>query len=184
MFEDKKLLNDSKLVDDEPDEIESAFDKIREQVAAGLADCDEKLEDIAARLPDDEPEPIAPVESAPKPDNQTPLNNYVNRMAESPAPMSDKARATLRAAGGASWQLLLGFGISFAVRVGVLGVLLGSWLDKRFFGGNGFAAMGCILLAIAYSFFMLYRDVMRQEKLQKEEVAKAMQQKPGCKNGR
>lgn len=162
--------------DDEPDEIELAFNKIREQVDSGLTDCDDRLDDIMRRLPEDLPPvpDVPPVDVPHKVQNETRLNEYVNRMAETPAPMSDKARATLKAAGASSWQLLLGFGISFAVRVGVLGVLLGSWLDKKFFGGNGFAAMGMILLAIGYSFYMLYRDVTRQDRLQKELAAQIL----------
>lgn len=91
-----------------------------------------------------------------------------------PLPLSDKGRAALKAARASSWQILLGFGASFAVRVGVLGVWLGGWLDKRFFGGTGFAAMGVILLVIAYSFIMLYNDVMRQDKRQKQRLAEIM----------
>lgn len=162
--------------DDEPDEIAQAFDRIRRQVDDGLEDCDDKFADIMRRLPEELP-PVPDVPPIDRPHvvhNQTPLNDCVNRVAESAAPMSDKARATLKAAGGASWQVLLGFGISFAVRVGVLGILLGSWLDKRFFGGQGFAAMAMILLAIVYSFYMLYRDVTRQDRLQKERVSESM----------
>lgn len=178
MIDEDFLRDNPDLVDatDEPDEIELAFARIREQVDDGLEDCDDKLEDIMRRLPDElPPVPDVPLVDTPhRVSNQTPLNDYVNRMAETPTPMSDKARATLRAAGASSWQMLLGFGISFAVRVGVLGILLGSWLDKKFFGGQGFAAMGMILLAIGYSFYMLYRDVTRQDKLQKEETAKIL----------
>lgn len=180
MFDEDFLRDNPEQIDDdmfaelaaeeEPDEIELAFNKIRASVDDGLADCDDKLDDIMKRLPADLPPlpPIAPVESNPKPNNNTPLNKGINHMAQTAAPMSDKARATLRAAGGSSWQLLLGFGISFAVRVGLLGVVLGSWLDKQFFGGTGVAAMGIIVLVIFYSFYMLYRDVTRQDKLQKE----------------
>lgn len=161
---------------DEPDEIAQAFDRIRQQVDEGLEDCDDKFAEIMRRLPEElpPPEPVTPIDKPHVVQNQTPLNDYVNRMAESTAPMSDKARAALKTAGGASWQVLLGFGISFAVRVGVLGILLGSWLDKKFFGGQGFAAMAMILLAIGYSFFMLYRDVTREDRLQKEHLARVL----------
>lgn len=179
MFDDEFLKDNPDLFDpeDEPDEIELAFRKIREQVDDRLEDCDDKLEDIIRRLPPDEPveQPRPQVDREIRPQNETPLNKYVNKMAETPAPMSDKARATLRAAGASSWQILLGFGISFAVRVGVLGVWLGSWIDKKFFGGEGFAAMGIMLLVIVYSFYMLYRDVTRQDRLQKESVAEMVQ---------
>lgn len=166
--------------DDEPDEIAQAFDRIRRQVDDGLEDCDDKFADIMRRLPEELP-PVPDVPPIDRPHvvhNQTPLNDCVNRVAESAAPISDKARATLKAAGGASWQVLLGFGISFAVRVGVLGILLGSWLDKKFFGGQGFAAMAMILLAIGYSFFMLYRDVTREDRLQKEQLARVLADEP------
>lgn len=178
VFDEDFLRDNPDVADptDEPDEIELAFARIREQVDEGLGDCDDKLDDIMRRLPEDlpAPEPIPPVDTAPKVSNQTPLNKYVGHLAETPAPMSDKARATLRAAGGSSWQILLGFGISFAVRVGVLGVWLGSFIDKKFFGGQGFAAMGIILLVIAYSFYMLYRDVTRADRLQKEAAAEIL----------
>lgn len=178
MIDEDFLQDNPDLLDpeDEPDEIELAFRKIREQVDLDLEDCDDKLEDIIRRLPPDEPvdTPKPQVEEKITPINDTPLNKYVNRLAEAPAPMSDKARETLRAAGASSWQILLGFGISFAVRVGVLGVWLGGWLDKRFFGGTGFAALGIMLAVIVYSFYMLYRDVTRQDRLQKERVSESM----------
>lgn len=66
--------------------------------------------------------------------------------------------------GGGSWQIMLGFGISLTVRLLLWGVALGGWLDRRFFGGNGYAVQGMILLAIVYSFFMLYHDVMRHDR--------------------
>lgn len=179
MFDEDFFKDNPDLLDpeDAPDEIELAFRKISAQADEGLDDCDDKLEDIIRRLPPDEPveQPRPQLEKEIRPQNNTPLNKYVNKMAETPAPMSDKARATLRAAGASSWQILLGFGISFAVRVGVLGVWLGSWLDKKFFDGEGFAAMAIILLVIVYSFYMLYRDVTRQDRLQKENVAAAEQ---------
>ena len=61
----------------------------------------------------------------------------------------------------APWQLLAGFGISFAVRVGILGIWLGSYIDRRWLGDTGIGAMAIIVLVIFYSFYMLYRDLMR-----------------------
>lgn len=61
----------------------------------------------------------------------------------------------------APWQLLAGFGISFAVRVGILGIWMGSYIDRRWLGDTGIGAMAIIVLVIFYSFYMLYRDLMR-----------------------
>lgn len=65
-----------------------------------------------------------------------------------------------------SWQLLAGFGISFAVRVGFLGIWLGSYVDRRWLGDTGIGAMVIIVLVIFYSFYMLYHDLMRLTKQQ------------------
>lgn len=92
-----------------------------------------------------------------------------------PGPLSDKAKITLKAA-RSSWQVLLSFGVSFAARVGVLGFWLGGWIDRRFLGGTGYGALLIILAAIGYSFYMLYQDVMRQDRRQKRLIAKALQE--------
>ncbi|HIU10033.1 MAG TPA: AtpZ/AtpI family protein [Candidatus Avidehalobacter gallistercoris] len=92
-----------------------------------------------------------------------------------PGPLSGKAKITLNSARSSSWQVLLGFGVSFAVRVGFLGFWLGGWIDRRFLGDTGYGALLIILLVIGYSFYMLYQDVMRQDKRQKRLVAEALQ---------
>lgn len=78
-----------------------------------------------------------------------------------------------RSAANASWQLLLGFGLSFAVRVGLLGIWLGSWVDQHWLGGTGLGAAAIIVLVIFYSFYMLYTDLMRYERRMQEERARA-----------
>ena len=78
-----------------------------------------------------------------------------------------------RSAANASWQLLLGFGVSFAVRVGLLGIWLGSWIDRRWLGGTGIGAAAIIVLVIFYSFYMLYADLMRYERRMQAEKAQA-----------
>lgn len=160
---------------------EIAFDRIRERVSE-LDDLDARLQRINDLLAEDkaEPEPEFEPEFEPEPKYQQ-VNDEAENEADNEAqtvekeflpnmPLSPKARAVLAVANASSWQILLGFGISFAVRVGILGIWLGSWLDKRYFSGEGFFAMGMILLVLAYSFYMLYRDVMRQKRLQEEVV--------------
>ena len=73
--------------------------------------------------------------------------------------------------GAGSWRILLAFGVSFAVRVGLLGIVLGGWVDKRFLGGTGIGAAVIILLVIIYSFCMLYHDVMQQYKIQQNPTS-------------
>lgn len=158
---------------------EIAFDRIRERVSE-LDDLDARLQRINDLLAEDKAEPEFEAEFEPEPKYQQ-VNDEAENEVDNEAqtvekeflpnmPLSPKARAVLAAANASSWQILLGFGISFAVRVGILGIWLGSWLDKRYFGGEGFFAMGMILLVLAYSFYMLYRDVMRQDRLQEEAV--------------
>lgn len=102
-------------------------------------------------------------------------NNMEETAPAAPGPLSDKAKITLAAARRSSWQVLLGFGVSFAVRVGILGIWLGGWIDRHFLGGTGYGALLIILAVIIYSFYMLYQDVMRQDKRQKRLIAEAMQ---------
>ena len=156
---------------------EIAFDRIREKVSE-LDDLDARLQRINSLLAEPEPEPepeqidghqYQQVNDEPQEDEAETKAEFLPNI-----PLSPKARAVLAAANGASWQILLGFGISFAVRVGFLGIWLGSWLDKRFFGGEGYFAIGMILLVLAYSFYMLYRDVMRQDRLQEEAVQREL----------
>ena len=84
-----------------------------------------------------------------------------------------KVKNAQRSAANASWQLLLGFGVSFAVRVGLLGIWLGSWIDRRWLGGTGIGAAAIIVLVIFYSFYMLYADLMRYERRMQAEKAQA-----------
>lgn len=95
--------------------------------------------------------------------------NMVQRAARNQEAYEREAfvRARLRearaAAANASWQLLLGFGLSFAVRVGILGIWLGGWIDRHWLGDTGLGAAGIILLVIGYSFYMLYADLRRSD---------------------
>ena len=73
-----------------------------------------------------------------------------------------KVKNAQRSAANASWQLLLGFGVSFAVRV-----------DRRWLGGTGIGAAAIIVLVIFYSFYMLYADLMRYERRMQAEKAQA-----------
>lgn len=101
--------------------------------------------------------------------------NMVQRAARNQEAYEREAfvRARLRearaAAANASWQLLLGFGISFAVRVGILGIWLGGWIDRHWLGDTGLGAAGIILLVIGYSFYMLYADLRRSDRRWQEE---------------
>ena len=85
--------------------------------------------------------------------------------------LENKVRSARRAAASASWQLMLGFGISFAVRVGILGIWLGGWIDRRWLGGTGLGAAAIIVLVIFYSFYMLYADLQRLERRVQAEKA-------------
>ncbi len=111
----------------------------------------------------------------PEPKRTEQHNNMEETAPATPGPLSDKAKITLKAARSSSWQVLLGFGASFAVRVGILGFWLGGWIDRRFLGDTGYGALLIILLVIGYSFYMLYQDVMRQDRRQKRLIAEAMQ---------
>lgn len=101
--------------------------------------------------------------------------NMVQRAARNQEAYEREAfvRARLRearaAAANASWQLLLGFGLSFAVRVGILGIWLGGWIDRHWLGDTGLGAAGIILLVIGYSFYMLYADLRRSDRRWQEE---------------
>ncbi|MBQ3198755.1 MAG: AtpZ/AtpI family protein [Firmicutes bacterium] len=158
---------------------EIAFDRIREKVSE-LDDLDARLQRINSLLaeakdePEPEPEPELKYQQVDDEQEEDEPQDTAEEIFLPNMPLSPRARAVLAAANGASWQILLGFGISFAVRVGFLGIWLGSWLDKRYFGGEGFFAMGMILLVLVYSFYMLYRDVMRQDRLQKEAVQREL----------
>ncbi len=96
-----------------------------------------------------------------------------NKQPASPSELEQKVQNAQRAAANASWQLLLGFGISFAMRVGLLGIWLGGWIDRRWLGGTGLGAAAIIVLVIFYSFYMLYADLCRLERRVQEEKARA-----------
>lgn len=87
--------------------------------------------------------------------------------------LEQKVRNAQRTAANASWQLMLGFGLSFAVRVGFLGVWLGGWIDEHWLGGTGLGAAAIIVLVIFYSFYMLYADLCRLERRMQAEKAEA-----------
>ena len=96
-----------------------------------------------------------------------------NKEKNSRQELEQKVRKAQRSAANASWQLLLGFGISFAVRVGFLGIWLGGWIDRRWLGGTGIGAAVIIVLVIFYSFYMLYADLCRLERRLQAEKAQA-----------
>ena len=56
------------------------------------------------------------------------------------------------------------FGVSLAIRLYLIGVLLGGWLDRRWAGGKGYLTILMVLITIVYSIYMLYRDLMNMEK--------------------
>ncbi len=62
---------------------------------------------------------------------------------------------------------LLGFGVAFALRIIVVGVLLGGWIDRKIGGGKGYWTLGMIVFAILFSFYMLYRELTQKEKNKK-----------------
>lgn len=96
-----------------------------------------------------------------------------NKQPASQSELEQKVQNAQRAAANASWQLLLGFGVSFAMRVGLLGIWLGGWIDRRWLGGTGLGAAAIIVLVIFYSFYMLYADLCRLERRVQEEKARA-----------
>ena len=100
-------------------------------------------------------------------------NGRPQRRPDSGEDLEKRVRNAQRAAANASWQLLLGFGVSFAVRVGLLGIWLGGWIDKRWLGGTGIGAAAIIVLVIFYSFYMLYADLCRLERRVQAEKAQA-----------
>lgn len=89
--------------------------------------------------------------------------------------LDERVRDAQRAAANASWQLMLSFGLSFAVRVGILGIWLGGWIDRRWLGGTGLGAAAIIVLVIFYSFYMLYADLRRLERRVEAEKEKYKQ---------
>ena len=64
---------------------------------------------------------------------------------------------------------MMSFGISLAIRIYLIGVLLGGWLDRRFGGGKGYITAAMVLVAIFFSIYMLYRDLLRLEKRKTEK---------------
>ncbi|MDD2568395.1 MAG: AtpZ/AtpI family protein [Clostridia bacterium] len=64
---------------------------------------------------------------------------------------------------------MMSFGINLAVRIYLIGVLFGGWLDRRFGGGNGYITIVMVVFTIFFSIYMLYRDLLRLEKAQTKE---------------
>lgn len=139
---DKRLVA-SGVIRRAPGEPEDAADEESDESS------DEALNEASESIPENEPEKIPPKEQA--------TDDSADYAAAAPIspPVSD---IPLRSA---PWQLLAGFGISFAVRVGILGIWMGSYIDRRWLGDTGIGAMAIIVLVIFYSFYMLYRDLMR-----------------------
>lgn len=186
-------------IEEELTEEQAAFAEIAERAEAGLAACDDALQRIQATLAAYDQakqitEAVAAAEAVkeafgerageileakaePEPESRYEYNGQdiveqapPNREAiERDAFVRERLREARRSAANASWQLLLGFGLSFCVRVGILGIWLGSWLDRRFLGGTGLGAAGIILLVIGYSFYMLYAELRRNDERWREE---------------
>lgn len=180
---------DVEAADEELTPEQAAFAQIAQQAEAGLAACDEayvRIQNILAEYDEakrQEAEDVInnaienDVNSEPALAEQW---DFESQYANAPAPpnleaiqrdafVQTRLREARRAAANASWQLLLGFGISFAVRVGLLGICLGGWIDRHWLGGTGFGAMGIILLVIGYSFYMLYADLCRSDERWRQE---------------
>ncbi len=140
-----KWLTESGLIKKQPEEVpEEAPEQAPEEVSEGALG-EEKQ--VRPEAPESPPAPVI----AGRPQREG-----------GKAAHTDDKQANVGA--GASWQLMLGFGVSFAVRVGFLGIWLGSYIDRRWLGDTGFGAMAIIVLVIFYSFYMLYRDLMRAAK--------------------
>lgn len=139
---DKRLVA-SGVIRRTPGEPEDAADEESDESS------NEASNEASESIPDNEPEKIPPKEQT--------ADDSADYAAAAPIspPVSD---IPLRSA---PWQLLAGFGISFAVRVGILGIWMGSYIDRRWLGDTGIGAMAIIVLVIFYSFYMLYRDLMR-----------------------
>lgn len=192
IFSDSEFLDLSELAEQEEqdDSIERAFAEINARLDEGMAEFDERMKRINAMLPKDEPKRSA------QNDVQNEVGAAENEFAENPEEdeifcetqaepepydperaakqvfLSEKLREAGRIGVGASWQLLLGFGISLALRIGILGVWLGSYVDRRWLGDTGIGAAVIIVLVIFYSFYMLYHDLMRIDKQNREEREK------------
>jgi hypothetical protein len=188
--------------EEQDDSIARAFAEINARLDEGMADFDERMKRINDMLPKDELErPVLPT-SEPKTLASLMQKGQKGQQAEAeaeqeeevfcetqaePEPpldperaakqlfLSEKVREAGRIGAGASWQLMLGFGISLALRVGILGVWLGSYIDRHWLGDTGIGAAVIIVLVIFYSFYMLYHDLMLLDKQNREEREKARQ---------
>lgn len=184
--------------EEQDDSIARAFAEINARLDEGMADFDERMKRINDMLPKDELErPVLPT-SEPKTLASLMQKGQKGQQAEQeeevfcetqaePEPpldperaakqlfLSEKVREAGRIGAGASWQLLLGFGISPALRVGILGVWLGSYIDRHWLGDTGIGAAVIIVLVIFYSFYMLYHDLMLLDKQNREERERVRQ---------
>lgn len=82
---------------------------------------------------------------------------------------SENKRKPYRGEGKTGLALMMSFGINLAVRIYLIGVLFGGWLDRRFGGGNGYVTAAMVVITIFFSIYMLYRDLLRLEKKPTEE---------------
>lgn len=186
--------------EEQDDSIARAFAEINARLDEGMADFDERMKRINDMLPKDELErPVLPT-SEPKTLASLMQKGQKGQQAEAeqeeevfcetqaePEPpldperaakqlfLSEKVREAGRIGAGASWQLMLGFGISLALRVGILGVWLGSYIDRHWLGDTGIGAAVIIVLVIFYSFYMLYHDLMLLDKQNREERERVRQ---------
>ena len=78
-----------------------------------------------------------------------------------------------------SFAMLLNFGLSLAIKVWLIGVLLGGWIDEKFFDDSGYVTIILILLVIIFSFVSLYRTLVAEEN---ERAAKRKQKSDAAEN--
>ena len=146
-----KHLTESGVIRKTAGETESEPDNITENMPENISG------EYPGESPKESPKESSAAEVSYRSYDDPRADDKANYAADAPVspPVSDMP---LRSA---PWQLLAGFGISFAVRVGILGIWLGSYIDRRWLGDTGIGAMAIIVLVIFYSFYMLYRDLMR-----------------------
>lgn len=85
------------------------------------------------------------------------------------AEITENKYGAYKGGGKTAFALMMSFGISLAIRIYLIGVLLGGWLDKHFGSSKGYITVAMVLVAIFFSIYMLYRDLLRLEKLKTEK---------------